>query len=123
MKWTAFHLAAQERRADICRVLFAHGANPHLFTDYKFCPFLLAKPLHCRDAHRQTAVEIRQILIEFFARLLMAQCAHNLYQSDMDQRAEDALAASTLSIGSQSEIPEPQTFGRRRFHSETSDFW
>jgi ankyrin repeat protein len=99
MRWTAFHLAAQERCGEICRVLFKYGANPHLFTQYGFCPFLLAKPLHCRDQTRATAGVIRQILIEHFARLLMARCAKNLYESDL--RGPEPIT------GADGEIPMP----------------
>jgi hypothetical protein len=94
VKWTPFHLAVQERNHAVCQILFKYGAHPHLFTGYRFCPFLLAKPLHPRDPTRETARVVRRILVQFFARLLMVECAKSLLQSERAEQEAADLEAS-----------------------------
>jgi hypothetical protein len=50
--WTAFHMAAQARQPEICRILFEHGAHPHLFTSFGMS--------HCAKEMTQKTIEISQ---------------------------------------------------------------
>jgi ankyrin repeat protein len=74
-RWTPFHIAAQERLPAVCRLLWEFGGCPHSLTEFGHSPFTLAKPIEQRDPERQTAREVRAIMIEYFARIVMEAAA------------------------------------------------
>jgi ankyrin repeat protein len=69
--WTAMHIAAQERKPNMCRILWQYKANPALFSRQGMSPFLIANNFSLRDKEKVTARTIREIMIEFIAKSLL----------------------------------------------------
>lgn len=69
--WTPLHVAAQDRKPEVCELLYQRGARPNARTELGQTPFDMARGFHDQDTTFKTASKMREIEIHWFAQLMI----------------------------------------------------